>query len=245
MRLAPDKAVEIVLAQTCRPAIERANNARFLIRHVMDLAQPGGVIAVFAQDSGDRGRRRRNHRGLAGEACRPFGKETGSAVVMVAAGQQRRTRRTADSRRMEAIVAQPVFGQLVQRWRGHRSAECADLPEAHIVDQDDDHVGRPFKKTTLRPDSINHSQFNNSLLIIDPRQPAQAEASPAERSDLLRQLVPGLWSASFSPAANGDPAAVMETATTVHDPHPNSLPIPDDNLSSTGRIKDANADFFD
>jgi hypothetical protein len=37
----------------------------------------------------------------------------------------------------------------------------------------------------------------------------------------------------------------METATTVHDPHPNRLPIPDDHLSSTGRIEDANADFFD
>jgi hypothetical protein len=32
----------------------------------------------------------------------------------------------------------------------------------------------------------------------------------------------------------------METATTVYDPHPNRLPIPDDYS-----IEDANADFFD
>jgi hypothetical protein len=31
----------------------------------------------------------------------------------------------------------------------------------------------------------------------------------------------------------------METATTVHDPHPNRLPIPDDYS-----IEDANADLF-
>jgi hypothetical protein len=78
------------------------------------------------------------------------------------------------------------------------------------------------------------------------RQPAQAEASPAARSDLLRQLVPGPRSASFSPAADSAPRNPHSAlGLTVHDPHPNRLPIPDDNLSSTGRIEDANADFFD
>ena len=67
------------------------------------------------------------------------------------------------------------------------------------------------------------------------RQPAQAEASPSERSDLLRQLVPVI-----SPAALEEPEAMLASATTVHDPHPNRLPIPDDYS-----IEDANADFFD
>ena len=73
-------------------------------------------------------------------------------------------------------------------------------------------------------------------------QPTQAEASPAERSDLLRQLVPGPWSASSSPAADGRGGSrtALDLATTVHDPHPNRLPIPDDYS-----IEDANADFFD
>ena len=77
------------------------------------------------------------------------------------------------------------------------------------------------------------------------RQPAQAEASPAERSDLLRHLVPVI-----SPAADGrgespySPEAMIASTTSVHDPHPDRLPIPDDHLSSTGRIKDANADLF-
>ena len=61
----------------------------------------------------------------------------------------------------------------------------------------------------------------------------------AER-DLLRQIVPVI-----SPAASENPETMIASATTFHDPHPNRLPIPDDHLSSTGRIEDANADFFD
>jgi len=70
------------------------------------------------------------------------------------------------------------------------------------------------------------------------RQPAQAEASPSERSDLLRQLVPVI-----SPAADngrGGSRTALDLATTVHDPHPNRIPVPDDYS-----IEDANADFFD
>jgi hypothetical protein len=50
----------------------------------------------------------------------------------------------------------------------------------------------------------------------------------------------------ISPAADGrgespySPEAMIASATTVHDPHPNRLPIPDDYS-----IEDANADFFD
>jgi hypothetical protein len=57
----------------------------------------------------------------------------------------------------------------------------------------------------------------------------------AER-DLLRRLVPVI-----SPAADSalrTPNSALEL--TVHDPHPNRLPIPDDYS-----IEDANADFFD
>jgi len=63
--------------------------------------------------------------------------------------------------------------------------------------------------------------------------PATAVYNP-HYDNLLRQLVPVI-----SPAADGDPTAVIETAATVHDPHPNRLPIPDDYS-----IEDANADFF-
>ena len=60
------------------------------------------------------------------------------------------------------------------------------------------------------------------------RSPQWTANLRAER-DLLRQLVPVI-----------SPAAVMESATTVHDPHPNRPQLPDDYS-----IEDANADFFD
>ena len=66
------------------------------------------------------------------------------------------------------------------------------------------------------------------------RSPQWTANLRAER-DLLRQLVPVI-----SPAAAESPEAMIASATTVHDPHPNRLPIPDDYT-----LEDANADFFD
>jgi hypothetical protein len=43
-------------------------------------------------------------------------------------------------------------------------------------------------------------------------------------------------------AVENDPTS--EIALHDHDPQPNRLLIPDDHLSSTGRIEDANADLF-
>jgi hypothetical protein len=85
------------------------------------------------------------------------------------------------------------------------------------------------------------------------RQPANAEASPSERSDLLRQQVPVISPGKIETGDGDRDAAAQDPSLSlsqnsifhVHDPHPNRLPIPDDNLSSTGRIEEANADFFD
>ena len=67
------------------------------------------------------------------------------------------------------------------------------------------------------------------------RQPAQAEASPSERCDLLRQLVPGPWStdlmsvSSFT-AALEEPETMLAGATTVRDPHPDRLQLPSEGV---------------
>jgi hypothetical protein len=66
------------------------------------------------------------------------------------------------------------------------------------------------------------------------RSPQWTANLRAER-DLLRQLVPVI-----SRSALEEPEAMIASATTVHDPHPNRPPIPDDYS-----IEDANADFFD
>ena len=69
------------------------------------------------------------------------------------------------------------------------------------------------------------------------RQPPQAEASPSERSDLLRQLVPVI-----SPAAEngrGGSRTALDLANTVHDPHPNRPQLPD-----VHTLDDVNEDLF-
>ncbi len=70
-------------------------------------------------------------------------------------------------------------------------------------------------------------------MVIDYSSPQWTANLRAER-DLLRQLVPVI-----SPAATESPEAMISNATTVHDPHPNRLAIPDDYT-----IEDANEDFF-
>ena len=66
------------------------------------------------------------------------------------------------------------------------------------------------------------------------RSPQWTANLRAER-DLLRQLVPVI-----SPAALEEREAMIASATTVHDPHPDRPQLPDDYS-----IEDANTDFFD
>jgi len=43
---------------------------------------------------------------------------------------------------LELIAAQPFAGQLFRRRHMYRAAKCARLPESHVVDQNDEHIGR-------------------------------------------------------------------------------------------------------
>ena len=59
---------------------------------------------------------------------------------MIAPREQRSARRAADRGRVEAVVTQAARGEFVERGCRHRTAEGADLPEAHVVQQNDDNV---------------------------------------------------------------------------------------------------------
>ena len=45
---------------------------------------------------------------------------------------------------MKPVVAQALVGQLLQRRRIDRAAERAGVAEAHVVEQNQQHVGRAF-----------------------------------------------------------------------------------------------------
>jgi hypothetical protein len=67
--------------------------------------------------------------------------------MMIAARQQRLTRRRAQRRRVEPIEPQPLVGEPLERRRVTWSAERARSPEAGIVDHDHEHIGRPRRRS--------------------------------------------------------------------------------------------------
>jgi hypothetical protein len=46
---------------------------------------------------------------------------------------------------MEVIEAQPAGSELVDVRRGAQAAEAPDLGEAHVVEQDDEDIGRALR----------------------------------------------------------------------------------------------------
>src|SRR6266480_3798017 len=64
--------------------------------------------------------------------------------MMVATGQERGTRRRAESGRVKACVAQTILGQPIQIRRRNRAAEGAPLSEAAVINQHEEHIWRSF-----------------------------------------------------------------------------------------------------
>ena len=76
-------------------------------------------------------------------------------------------------------------------------------------------------------------------MVIRSRSP-QWTANLRAEHDLLRQIVPVISPAAAENDGRGGSRTALDLATSVHDPNPNRLPIPDDYS-----IEDDNADFFD
>ena len=143
--LAGQEAVEVVEADALAggPAVERAHRRRLgrpaccatcRTRRSCSRSRPG-PSAIVAEVFG-------NHAGIAVPIHRALGDRAGADAMMVAAGQQRRARRRADRRRMEGVVADALVRDARQRRRVDRPAEGVGQAEAHVVEQDDQDVGR-------------------------------------------------------------------------------------------------------
>jgi len=63
---------------------------------------------------------------------------------MIAAREQARARGRADRRGVEVVVAQTVGRQAIERGCPDVGAVAAELRVAHVVEQQDEHVGRAF-----------------------------------------------------------------------------------------------------
>src|SRR5207248_7434709 len=82
-----------------------------------------------------------NATGVPGEAHDTFLGETHTYGMVIAPGEQAGTRRGADGRHVEAVVAQTTGSQRIDGRRGDVGSEAAQLAEADIVEDDHDDVG--------------------------------------------------------------------------------------------------------
>src|SRR5262249_30208632 len=104
-----------------------------------------------------------------------FGNHTGGRGVVVAPGDEGSARRTAQCRRVEAVVPHYLRRKLVHRWRRNAAAEGAELAEAGVVDQDKDDVGRALGRLyglrELRPVGVK---------ICPPDVAGETEVGPGQ-----------------------------------------------------------------
>ena len=149
-RVAAHEAVEIVEAHAGRPLVERPRHGDLEARRVVVLAEPGGVVAVVAQDGGDRRLVLGDDAVIAGEARRLLGDHAEAGGVVVAPGHQRRPRRRAQRRRVHVGVAQAHLGDAVERGRRDHAAEGRGRAEAHVVGHDQQDVGRVRRRHDAR-----------------------------------------------------------------------------------------------
>ena len=140
--LAAEETVELVEARARRPAVGRPGDADLPRRGLVVLAEEAGAVAVQAQHLRQRRDVVRPLSRVAREGRGRFGDAAHVVHVVVAAGEQGRPRRRADRGGVELVVAQPLAGEAFGRRHVHRPAEGAGHAEAHVVHEDDEHVGR-------------------------------------------------------------------------------------------------------
>ena len=110
----------------------------------MTLAEHPCGVAVLAEHLGHRGRLPGDDRVEGRVGGRRLGDVTHVHGVVVAAGEHRGPGGGADSRGVEPVETQAVGGDPLQAGSWNRSTESPERPEAHVVQEDDHHVGRPL-----------------------------------------------------------------------------------------------------
>src|SRR5262249_21232003 len=138
--IAAKKTVEILEAQADRPLVERPCRTLLPVRNQMVLAEPRGVVAVVYKNVADRAGTPRNDGVIAGIAGGKFRDVAEADAVMVASGEQRRSRRRTQGGRVELVVANPALVNSIKVWRRDRPPEGACSAEAGVVGQDQQHI---------------------------------------------------------------------------------------------------------
>jgi len=144
--VAAEEAIKMFEAQSGGPKIEWTCLTRHPVWHIVHLAEPCGVVAIVLQDCGDRTGALGHQRIIAGIAGREFRDVSAGNGMMVSPGDQRRPCWGAQGRRVVHVVAKPGVCDALEIRSLDRSAEGAACPEADVVGQDQEDVGRACRR---------------------------------------------------------------------------------------------------
>ena len=143
--LTTEEAPEVVESEPRRPAVERPGEPLLVVGGEMPLPEASRQVAVLLEDAREERTVARNGRVVSGERAGELADHAEAHPVVVAAGQQRCPGRRAERRDVEPVVAQPVLRE-PRVVRGlDRTAEGARIPEASVVDEDQEDVRRSFR----------------------------------------------------------------------------------------------------
>ena len=137
---------EVVKAPGVRPPAERARRALLAIRRQVPLAERGRAVAVHLQHLRERRAVLRDERRIAGKAGGQLADGTETDSMMITAGQQGSPGRRAQRRHVEPVVPDTLLGHPRHGRRADRAAERTRVPEPRIIDQHQQHVGRPLRR---------------------------------------------------------------------------------------------------
>ncbi len=141
--LAADEAVEVLEPPAAGgPGIERTHGTRLPDRHLMALAELRRRVTVELQRPGDRRDGVGHERALARRRRREFGDGAHAGRVVVAAGQERLPGGRAQRGGVEPVVLEAGGRQFLKVRRPARAAKRAARAKAHVVNQNDQDVGR-------------------------------------------------------------------------------------------------------
>ena len=148
VRLAAEEAIEVFEPGPAGgPGVERTHRAGLPDRDLMALAEVGRGVPVELEDLGQRRRRVRTDRRVAGRGGRQLGDRAHADRVMVSAAQEGGARRGAQSGRVEARVLEAVRGEPFGDRRGAGTTERAGRAKAEVIQQHDQDVRRARGRT--------------------------------------------------------------------------------------------------
>ena len=147
--LAAVEPVPAVEAPRERPGPPGRPHVGLVVGGEVPLAHGVGGVAGRPQDLGEEGALGGDLPEVAGIAHGQVGHPPHGVGVVVAAGQQTRPGRRAQGGRAEVGQAHPAVGQGVEPRRVDVRAVTAELGEAHVVEDDQHHVGRAGRRLGL------------------------------------------------------------------------------------------------